>query len=393
MVKYTKGTPINNKQNINLVKSNDNIYQYSLQNMQSSELNGREFFLSSPTLSDFHHEDIKKFPLVLLFHGGGKEAYNKNGSGILNYSQFMNINCFCLSFKGQPSNNSQTWENAYPWLKSNPKNDVLFVKTVLKIILKDDGLLNKYLDVSEIFASGKSDGGGFCVLLQKEFPMTNVTRFTNSVKGDYETVDIKIKKVAICSAAHFVLKSSKNKKKIPKLTEGTSLLEIHGTGDTVMPFKGQQFRNKKAIKDAEYWKKVDSSLKNTYTYNIEFLYEQIAKQNNFTAKQEQIKSWNNSTVTSYRKDRSDDMVYLVKVPNQNHTWQGHPDSGPDSNKESNKYFDATICILDFFGITDKYPVTKLLKKQYNSYMYDYKPYSSETLTKQVDSLIKNNKLQ
>ena len=70
----------------------------------------REFYISTPSC-------IKRnLPIILLFHGGGEEPWNEQGSGIMNYTGLSNTNSICIAFKGQRSNNGYSWQNSFPWL-------------------------------------------------------------------------------------------------------------------------------------------------------------------------------------------------------------------------------------------------------------------------------------
>lgn len=274
----------------------------------------REFYISTPTCM------MKNLPIILLFHGGGEDPWNEKGTGIMNYTEFNNTNSICIAFQGQNSNNGHSWQNAFPWLENNPKNDIQFVQTVLSRL--QNSSISKYCNFNRIYASGKSDGGGFCFYLL-----------------EYST--IKIKKIATCSSAHFTLDSITNTKYLSNNIQSVPILAIHGTGDIVMPYNGQQFLNKDAVDKAEYWKTIDPTLNNTYTFNIPSLWNYIG--NLFNNKNSiNTNLSNNSTLNNWGT------VKLITATNQNHCWMGHENSGPDSDKPSNKDFDATTLICTFF---------------------------------------------
>ena len=182
---------------------------------------------------------------------------------------------------------------------------------------------SKYCDFNRIYASGKSDGGGFCFYL-------------------LESSSIKLNKIATCSAAHFTLDSTKNTAFLSNKIQSVPILAIHGTGDTVMPYGGQHFLNQNATKQAEYWKKIDPTLTNTYTFQIPYLWNYIGKLFDKTTKSSVTNFPNNSTLTSWGS------VNLIAAKKQDHCWMGHENSGPNSNESSNKYFDATTLICSFF---------------------------------------------
>lgn len=109
-----------------------------------------------------------------------------------------------------------------------------------------------------------------------------------------------------------------------------------------MPYGGQHFLNQNATKQAEYWKKIDPTLTNTYTFQIPYLWNYIGKLFDKTTKSSVTNFPNNSTLTSWGS------VNLIAAKKQDHCWMGHENSGPNSNDSSNKYFDATTLICYFF---------------------------------------------
>ena len=274
----------------------------------------REFYISTPSCMKTN------LPIILLFHGGGEDPWNEKGTGIMNYTEFNNTNSICIALKGQNSNNGHSWQNAFPWLKNNPENDINFVQTVMDRL--KSSTFSKHCDFNRIYASGKSDGGGFCFYLL-----------------EYST--IKLKKIATCSSAHFTLDSITNTKYLSNNIQSVPILAIHGTGDIVMPYNGQHFLNKDAVDKAEYWKTIDPTLNNTYTFDIPSLWNYIG---NLFDNKDSINTdiSNNSTLKNWGS------VKLITAKNQNHCWMGHENSGPDSDKPSNKDFDATTLICNFF---------------------------------------------
>ena len=136
---------------------------------QNSKNHGRVFYVS------FSNKTPKeKVDVLFLFHGGDELAYSdKSESGILNYTQYYLADCLVVSFQGQASNNGHSWENAFPWMKKDIKNDVSFVEEVYEILKKNKTLHMK----KEINLSGKSDGAGFCFYLHQNttsLPISNI---------------------------------------------------------------------------------------------------------------------------------------------------------------------------------------------------------------------------
>ena len=288
--------------------SNSLIKKYSLIDLK------REFYISTPTCLK------NNLPIILLFHGGGEEPWNEEGTGIMNYTGLSNTKSICIAFKGQISNNGHSWQNVFPWLRYNIKNDIMFVETVIERLKNSN--FSKYCNFNRIYASGKSDGGGFGFYLL-EYSSLNIT------------------KIGICSSAHFTLHSRLNTKYLSNTIRNIPILAVHGTGDIVMPFKGQHFLNKHAEEKAEYWREIDPSLKNTYTFDIPYFWNYIGYLFN-RDKPTILDISNNITLSNWGN------VKLITAKNQNHCWMGHKKSGPDSDKISNFQFDATTLLCKFF---------------------------------------------
>lgn len=306
--------------------------------------------------------------LLLCFHGGG-ESIKK----FKDYTNLDKIGSQVIIFKGQPSGNKYSWQNAYPWLlKNNYQNDVLFVDTVINTLFG-----NKKLN---IFLTGKSDGAGFTILFSA------LSKYKNYIKA-----------IAIFSGAHFGITSSTNigsynsnniflaKKKIiiPKNiiipSSNISLLIMHGTSDSVMPYQGQHYKNRVACKKIKktIWKLIDNQVKcstdtkliqsNTYTVNINDYYKKIILNGNFI----NIKCHQNTSNYKFNSfiNCKNTVLNLFELNNQNHCWSGHINSGPDSNKSSNFNFDATYLLVLFFDldIGNYKPTIPIIPKNFYNY--------------------------
>jgi poly(3-hydroxybutyrate) depolymerase len=288
---------------------------------------------------------------VLLCFPGGGETIDK----FLSYSGLDKIYSSIIIFEGQESINTYSWQNAFPWLYKNIQNDVLFIDTVLRNTYKNN--------IPNIFLTGKSDGGGFCVLY------SNISTYKKYIKA-----------IGICSSAHFGLTSSsnisqysennviqKNNVIIPKNIilppNNVSIFIIHGTSDKVMPYEGQHFTNNKACTKNSIWTDIDIDIKsctninesNTYTVNFPSYISEIQKtySNNIISNDNNYYSWNSSISSS-------NLVFnSISINNQNHDWSGHNDSGPDTNYGPgnsgpgyiyNTYLDATYLLIKFFNL-------------------------------------------
>jgi poly(3-hydroxybutyrate) depolymerase len=279
---------------------------------------------------NFNRDDILPDKILLCFPGGGESIYK-----FLNYTNFSKINNRIIIFEGQKSGNKHSFQNAFPWLFKKTKNDINFVDTVL------DQICNSYnINIPKLFLTGKSDGGGFAILY------ANLSSYKRYIKA-----------IGICSAAHFGINGMNNIQYFNNqnyINNGIiipynillppnhiSIFIIHGTGDQVMPYNGQQYQNSSALKLAKktIWKNIDYNLTNTYTPNIQDYFNKIISDNS--------QSYSTNT---YSCQTSANKYNFITIFNQNHCWSGHTDSGPDSDKPSNMYLDATYLLSLFFTL-------------------------------------------
>lgn len=306
-------------QKTNIIKVNGYIRKYITINFEKIE-------------KDRNHRKV-----LLCFPGGGETAKQ-----FLSYTQFDMIDDPVIVFQGQPSANSFTFQNAYPWLlKSTYQNDVEFVDSVIKKHFTNN--------IPCILLTGKSDGAGFAVL--------------------YSTISVyssNIQAIGICSSAHFGINNADNIGSfsffnwfrgkdgtvipynilLPK--RGISIFIIHGTNDTVMPYYGGKYENEHAIKRMKQtlWREIDPTIQNTYTPNINSYVQKIRENNQCST----------SILTddlhySYNQYISNEMVInFITIDGQNHCWSGHNGSGPQSDSPSNFYLDATFLLILFFKL-------------------------------------------
>ena len=277
--------------------------------------------------------------VLLCFPGGGETMET-----FISYTGLDQISSSVIFFEGQKSINGYSWQNAFPWLKNTTiQNDVLFVDTVLT---------NIYNNIPNIFLTGKSDGGGFCVYY------SNFSKYTNNIEA-----------IGIFSSAHFGLTSASNITPydinntitIPKTniiipqniilpSSNVSIFLIHGTRDQVMPYKGQNFTSGPVKNTLSIWNNIDTGIpnkNNTYTVNIPSYISSIQQtfSNNIYNNSNSNYSWNSSTSPS-------NLVFnSISIVGQNHDWSGHTNnSGPDCSKQPNLYLDATYLLIKFLKL-------------------------------------------
>jgi poly(3-hydroxybutyrate) depolymerase len=288
--------------------------------------------------------------VLLCFPGGSETMYD-----FINYTGFAAMNNYILVFQGQPCGNTFSWQNAFPWLlKTGYQHDVKFIDSVLDIYFNT---INPSL-----FLTGKSDGAGFAILY------SHLSRYKPYMNG-----------IGVCSsalygvnsAANIGLYNSKNVYEtardhvripyniiVPK--SDIPLFIIHGTGDTVMPFTGQNYLDATAYADRQngpfytLWKSVDPSLNgppsvpsvvsNTYTANIATYISDSVALNALAVHSEYVGT--GYSATAYLSPN--DVMNFITIQKQNHCWSGHTNSGPDSGGKSNLLLDATYLFALFF---------------------------------------------
>jgi poly(3-hydroxybutyrate) depolymerase len=342
-------------------KNADNNNNSNNMNYQSIQINGvtRTYLLININLNNI--SNIKN--VLLCFPGGGESI-----SEFIEYTSFNYIDSPVIVFLGQLSLNTYSWQNAFPWLYNNfnqngitlnYQNDITFVDTVLSKIFG-----NK---IPDLFLTGKSDGGGFCVL----YP--NISKYKSNVKA-----------IGICSSAHFGLNSvenidsfdinnnnsyfkGNNNTIIPKniiLPPNISLFIIHGTGDTIMPYPGQNCTGINFLSadvSGSLWSiidptvQIDSSqnlINNTYTVNFPDYIKAIIKSNNLQPSSQVPNEPTNGSYSYlvYSNKTNNTVLNFITITNQDHDWSGHYNSGPNSNLLPNFTMDATYLMVKFFKL-------------------------------------------
>jgi len=281
----------------------------------------------------------KGLPILFGFHGGGEEVVSEKKNGFLNFTNFANLGAIVISPVGNHSNNGHSWINAFPWMKSNPENDLLLPQAIIKEVKKRTDLPR--VDFQRVYATGKSDGSGMAMYLachlNDDFPLKGVALVSGAYFGLTSVENIGQHASAVC---------------VPKLP--LPMLMIHGTKDQVMPYNGQNFINPKAIENAkDYWITKDptvaSGKSQTYTAKIESYSEYLAKEVNKCSVSTPSKLGSYSTVATWSGCSAD--FKFISVAGGNHVWIGNINSGPDSGKTPNMDFNATEEVAKFFNLT------------------------------------------
>jgi len=278
-------------------------------------------------------------PILFGFHGGGETVVSEKKNGFLNYTDFSNLGAIVIVPLGNHSNNGHSWINAFPWMKSNPENDLLLPQAIINEIKKRTDLPR--VDFQRVYATGKSDGSGMAMYL-----------------ACHGRDDLNLKGIALISGAYFGLLDAENIGRnassvcIPK--RPLPMLMIHGTKDQVMPYNGQNFINPRAIEHAkDYWITKDPTVapgkSNTYSAKIESYSAYLAKDVNQCTVSKSSRLGTYSTVATWSGCIAD--FTFISVAGGNHVWTGHIKSGPDSGKTPNMDFNATQEVAKFFKLT------------------------------------------
>jgi polyhydroxybutyrate depolymerase len=281
------------------------------------------------------------FPVVLAFHGGGEAVHTASDEGLADYSGLSSLSAVVVFINGQFSGNGQTWNAAFPWMVApTPQDDAALVETILGD-LANQVPKGTSLDMTRIYTVGKSDGAGMATKLL----CTNAGKF-------------KLTAAASISGAHFGLDSVTN--------FGTSLAQIclpkaavpvlfvHGTGDTVMPYQGQNFVTAKALESSQkFWVTIDKAVtttaSKTYTASMKDYVQAWATQANGCGANPTNSTFSSaSTLTLYSDCTAP--IAAITVANGEHVWPGHAKSGPKSGQAPNMDFDVTPVIAAFFNI-------------------------------------------
>jgi poly(3-hydroxybutyrate) depolymerase len=279
-------------------------------------------------------------PIVFGFHGGGEQLHDESGSGFLDFTDLSALHALVIVPVGNVSNNGHSWINAFPWMKPHPENDLLLPAALIDWIAWRPDLPRA--DLRRVYALGKSDGAGMSMALAcHRDPRVNLVG------------------VALVSGAYFGLESATNFGRedheicLPEFP--VRMMMVHGTGDQVMPYSGQNFLNPKALAHADdYWTSIDPTASaappssRTYTADIARYVETLSSRVFHCAGFDERPFGSATTLAVGRE--CDAPFHVLTVRGGNHVWPGHAMSGPDSGRYPNMDFDATAEIARFFSI-------------------------------------------
>jgi poly(3-hydroxybutyrate) depolymerase len=304
------------------------------------------------------------WPVVLVYHGGSETVIakadpsppKKPPENILDYSLLGCLQAVVIAIQGQDSHNGRCWMNAFPWLcqsseRALPRDDADLTKRVLAQVAR-----KLPLDMSRIYATGKSDGAGMAVFLA----------------AHPELIDFKIRALGLVSGAYFGVEKTYGWQSfmlpavvdryrhivVPPAAAALPVLAMHGTSDPIMAYTGNSYDGTQPTA-----KKPDSlyldQMKNSFWSKKRFPEGQA-----FTASIEDYwAAWpqaagakettdfhvftSSNAGTCYVQDCAAPgapPIFFIKVMDGGHHWFGHQGELPD------RQIDATKLIADFFEI-------------------------------------------
>jgi poly(3-hydroxybutyrate) depolymerase len=313
-----------------------------------------KFSRSTLDTAQFHREFIVSgcaddipadgLPIVFGFHGGGERLHDASGTGFLDFTKLSALHALVITPVGNESNNGHSWINAFPWMKPDPENDLGLPAALIDWLASQQDLPRT--DLSRVYALGKSDGAGMAMAL-----------------ACHPDPHVNLIGVALVSGAYFGLGSATNfglqDHEICLPESPVRMVIMHGTGDQVMPYPGQNFLNTKALAHAtDYWTSIDPTARlgsgwlrdfsQTYTADIRPYVETLSSQVFHCAGSDETPF--GSATTLAVGTGCDAPFNVFTVMGGNHVWPGHAMSGPGSGHYPNMDFDATAEIARFFSI-------------------------------------------
>ncbi len=247
----------------------------------------------------YHKDQTKSFPVVFNFHGGGMTMTEHMFYTGMNRS--AEKNGYIVVY---PQGIKQDWNVGFDMSYQFGSNDVDYVNTLLKFLLKQ-----YRIDPTRVYATGLSRGGFFCQRLAAELPEKFAA--IASVGGTLPD-----------SVAYF------HQKKI-----AMPVMVIHGTADVIVTYNGKDKAYKSAKATYQYWK----------------------KHNGLETIKESVKSIDKNKTDStslhiLQSSGNNISVQLVSIKGGGHTWPGSDsfNIGFSLGKTSSE-IDANDLIWKFFS--------------------------------------------
>ena len=259
--------------------------------------------------------------VILSYHGGDKDANdqlkldgftkaNANAAPIVVYPQGINVSHQSPLFTKLPANETKDFWQGVP---GDTVNDVKFTNDIL------DYLEKKYnVDKARIYASGKSDGAGFCNVLACDANASKRIAAFAPVSGAFY-VD-----TSPCHPDTVKLPCSPSRNNIP-------FIEFHGGNDTTIHYEG-------------------GTHKEECLPAIPHFIQQWAVRNGLGLQNQTTKIADHTESYTFGSGASAGLVRHVFESDIGHDW---PSTSPNADNSKDGHhvasYDATPIILDFFS--------------------------------------------
>ncbi|KAA8570268.1 hypothetical protein MFRU_005g03620 [Monilinia fructicola] len=243
-------------------------------------------------------------PVIFSFHGGNRKASDQLTLDEISYPEFNNF-----SITIYPQGIKDKWEGD----PGNTANDTQLVSDII------DSLKTNYcIDTKRIWATGKSDGGGFCNTLACDPILSTKIAAFAPVSGAYY-IDTQP-----CHPHNVTIPCSPGRPKIP-------ILEFHGGNDSTIHYGGQANRSNECIPSIPHWVR------------------EWALRDKLGLKNVTTTLTNDTVVYTYGEGEEKGLVQHVFDKVLGHSW---PSTAPNDDsirlEEGPASFNATPIILDWF---------------------------------------------
>lgn len=254
----------------------------------------------------YNDKNTEPWPLIFDFHGASRDAYNQ-----YNNSQYFDQPRGDDYIIVYPDGMGGVWESA-PYAR-NKADDLAFTKDLLEHI--DDTYC---IDAERVYASGKSNGGGFVDMLACSDEGDAFAAFAMAAAALYSDNSYKDKDVNGCNKSR-------------------AILEVHGGKDSVVPYEGQKKGTGGSpspdIQDwLKWWARRDG-----------------CKKADDPVVDNDHEGYN---ITSYSCDGYDNVVQGYYIPDLNHCWPSADSNNSDAGARENgcafSGLDFTSVVLDWF---------------------------------------------
>ncbi|TVY60788.1 putative feruloyl esterase C [Lachnellula suecica] len=258
-----------------------------------------------------NYDENTAVPLIFSFHGHAQTSKCQEELSQFSNEAF-NPNAFAVYPQGiDGTDGESSWQGA-PYAKSGV-NDTGYVQD----------MINHFNDIycietTQIYAAGKSNGGGFCGTLACDSSLSKQIAAFAPVSGAFYVPG---SSSDACAPTTIALTCNAGRSPIP-------IIEFHGSADTTVPYGGGGSHDQ-CLPTIPHWVR-EWSTRDGYglTNKTTNLY------NNQVQKYEYASGSAFGTVTHYL------------TQGLGHAW---PSTSPNSDNSAGTYFNATPLIMQFFG--------------------------------------------